>query len=550
MENQILKAITHIKTVSKKRPDPAKVLHYCEKNSASNYDYQAIVEKIQEMITDDVIDENYRIINPITDSENFSQEDDDVVTVAVNDSDSDVDTDTESAYLLESTRRISQVPPQNLNTPGENEDHIDNEDDSDINDTPGTNIEASPSAIGSHKYTSTDSYKYVELTTFDTFYDDYIEFKYYVDDIIKNLHKELGIIKTFNKELDIQTTSQKNTTNDKKEDFDEKIQQLQETNKELQNENKTLYKIIDLLQNTKNNVGNTTITSNENNWEDVRSNRKQKATARGDEQLKLNNRFQVFSVQETENNNEEVEHIEINIENNTDINKESVRRKHSTFRNNNRPNICTTEKYLENEKLILRKKVVPGNRLYAETTAYGKKILFTGDSHLKRIQRNRLSKSFQRAKCILKPFGGAKIEDMEHYIIPNLEQNKPDVVVIHVGSNNISYNKLNVDPSVLAEKIINIGNNCIKYGVEDVVISSIFVKESVELSAYIRKVNDELRDLCYKHKLHFVSNDNITRKHLCGDGVHLVNEGTSILGGNIVSFINRNILNTHFHDLD
>lgn len=544
MENQILKAITHIKTVSKKRPDPEKVLHYCKKNSASDYDYQTIVEKIQEMITSNVIDQNYRILNSIRENENISQEDNDAMTAAVNDS--DVNTDTESANLLESTPRISLVPPQNFNTPRGNEDHTDNEDDSeDDSDTPETNIEVS-SIERCHKYTSTDSYKYVELKTFDTFYDDYIEFKYYVDDIMKNLHKELGIIKTFNKELDIQTTSQENATNDKKEDLDEKIQHLQETNKQLQNENKTLYRIIDLLHDTKNTVGNTTETNNENNWEEVRSNRKKRKIVRDHEQLELNNRFEELSVQEIENNNEEVE----NIEENTSINNVSVMRKHANFRNKHRPNTCITEKYLENEKPIIRKKVVPGNRSYAETTAYGKKILFTGDSHLKRIKRNRLNKSFQNAKCILKPFGGAKIEDMEHYIIPNLEQNKPDVVIIHVGSNNISYNKLNVDPSVLAEKIINVGNNCIKYGVEDVVISSIFVKESIELSAYIRKVNDVLRELCSKHKLHFVSNDNITRKHLCGDGVHLENEGTNILGDNIVSFINRYILNTDFHDLD
>ena len=41
-----------------------------------------------------------------------------------------------------------------------------------------------------------------------------------------------------------------------------------------------------------------------------------------------------------------------------------------------RPNICVTEKYLKNNKEIIpNKKVVPGNRSYAETASYGKKIL-------------------------------------------------------------------------------------------------------------------------------------------------------------------------------
>ena len=45
-------------------------------------------------------------------------------------------------------------------------------------------------------------------------------------------------------------------------------------------------------------------------------------------------------------------------------------------KNNKRPNICVTEKYLKNKKEIIRnKKVVPGNRSYAETASYGKKFL-------------------------------------------------------------------------------------------------------------------------------------------------------------------------------
>ena len=43
-------------------------------------------------------------------------------------------------------------------------------------------------------------------------------------------------------------------------------------------------------------------------------------------------------------------------------------------KNNKRPNICVTEKYLKNNKEFIRnKKVVAGNRSYAETASYGKK---------------------------------------------------------------------------------------------------------------------------------------------------------------------------------
>ena len=47
-----------------------------------------------------------------------------------------------------------------------------------------------------YKYTSTDRPKFVELETFDTFYDDCTEFKKYIDDILKsfNFGKEFDIL--------------------------------------------------------------------------------------------------------------------------------------------------------------------------------------------------------------------------------------------------------------------------------------------------------------------------------------------------------------------
>ena len=57
---------------------------------------------------------------------------------------------------------------------------------------------------------------------------------------------------------------------------------------------------------------------------------------------------------------------------------------------NRRPNNFVIEKYLQNDKYIEKsKKIVPVNRNFAETTAFGKKILIVGDSHLKKMKRNK-----------------------------------------------------------------------------------------------------------------------------------------------------------------
>ena len=76
----------------------------------------------------------------------------------------------------------------------------------------------------------------------------------------------------------------------------------------------------------------------------------------------------------------------------------------------------------------------------------------------------------------MKLFSGAKIQYSEHYVTLHLEHDKPDNAVIHIGSNKVSYNNLDVVASILAENIMKNGKRCIEYGVEEVVISFVFVK--------------------------------------------------------------------------
>ena len=65
---------------------------------------------------------------------------------------------------------------------------------------------------------------------------------------------------------------------------------------------------------------------------------------------------------------------------------------------------------------------------------------------------------------------------------------KPDIVVIHIGSNNITrriFEDFNADK--LAYEVIDIGKMCRQYGVKDVIFSSIFVKDSIKLGKMINK---------------------------------------------------------------
>lgn len=368
---------------------------------------------------------------------------------------------------------------------------------------------------------------YVKNDTFDTFYEMFLEFRYSVDS-------------KFEKYFNENETETKTTYETKIKLLENEIKMLQKENQDLKQESKSHQKIIETLVEGKN---------IDAPWQKVsRRSNSNKTTPKIDKEVVL-----------LENKFSNLNHHQINENKNLDENENcsiltNIERKENENKNihhGRRPQHCITENYIRNQRDIQKRKaVIPGQRTYAEVTSYGKKVLFVGDSHLRRINKKRLNYSFENAKCVIKSFSGAKIQDLQHYIIPPLKEEKPDIAVIHIGSNNVTYNNLDNDPTVVAENIIKIGQSCIEYGVKDIVISSIFIKNSLKLSAFIRKINDELRVLCTLHNFSFVSNDNIFRKHLCGDGVHLDISGTNILAENIVNFMKEFILTAHIDDLD
>ena len=123
---------------------------------------------------------------------------------------------------------------------------------------------------------------------------------------------------------------------------------------------------------------------------------------------------------------------------------------------------------------------------------------------------------------------------------PSLNNYQPDAVVIHIGSNDVSFGNLRSETAVknVAENIIKIALLCKEYGVSEVVVSSILPKRNIKLSNLIRKVNDILYYLCKINNVYFLSNGNICRNFICDDGAHLNQKGTHILASNLITFIN------------
>ena len=126
---------------------------------------------------------------------------------------------------------------------------------------------------------------------------------------------------------------------------------------------------------------------------------------------------------------------------------------------------------------------------------------------------------------------------MNHYILPTLHKDQPDVVLLHIGSNDINnQTKDKTDTEKLTGDIINIGKSCIDLVA---VISSVLPKTNISLTRLIPQVNDSLREQCVLNRFDFIFNDNISRTHFWKDGIYLEDLGTNILAGNFVNFLNR-----------
>ena len=102
----------------------------------------------------------------------------------------------------------------------------------------------------------------------------------------------------------------------------------------------------------------------------------------------------------------------------------------SHFERKRRPDICVTENYIKNFTPV----TIPGDSNYASISKNGRKTLVVGDSHVKRIRRIDFNKELRNGKTYFRSLSGATSKQLDHYIIPSLNDDKPDAVIIHVGT--------------------------------------------------------------------------------------------------------------------
>ena len=93
-----------------------------------------------------------------------------------------------------------------------------------------------------------------------------------------------------------------------------------------------------------------------------------------------------------------------------------------------------------------------------------------------------------------KRFSGENNKQLDHYVILVLVDEKPQTVVIHKGSNDITnFNYHDINVNYLANRILQVGLKCRYYGVESITNSSALVRNDSNLNKLIGGVNISLK---------------------------------------------------------
>lgn len=152
-----------------------------------------------------------------------------------------------------------------------------------------------------------------------------------------------------------------------------------------------------------------------------------------------------------------------------------------------RPNIVTNE-FPENDNTVFsQQKLIHGNTSYANMTSQGRKILILSDSTLVHVNVRRFNMDVKHGKANRKYFPGATPTKMTHYALYTLQKNKPDVVIIHTGTNSLPHGD-NIED--IGYDILNLANVCRNHGVNEVIVSGIVFRHSYNLQ--VRELNNFL----------------------------------------------------------
>ena len=176
---------------------------------------------------------------------------------------------------------------------------------------------------------------------------------------------------------------------------------------------------------------------------------------------------------------------------------------------------------------------VPGNSSYADMSRVGKKVAILSDSMCGRIRIPVLNKVLENKRAYRKLFPGSTPDDILHYCTRTLSRDKPDIAIIHVGTNKVKED----DPFEIAGSIAKIVETCKHYGTNSVFVSGVVYRPDAVES--VNQLNTILYQWSFLHGYTFICNDNIKYDCLDRDELHLNFRGSNRLTSNFRRALNK-----------
>ena len=133
-----------------------------------------------------------------------------------------------------------------------------------------------------------------------------------------------------------------------------------------------------------------------------------------------------------------------------------------------------------------------------------KKVFIVGDSMIKNITGTGISRS---NTVKMRPYPGATTVDICDYIKPEL-CHKPDVLIIHCGTNDIE-NEINTVKKI--KKLVKEVDEYDKQDPPKFVISSLIKRYDQDFNDDIANINEKRQRFCNSKGMSFIDNNNIDR---------------------------------------
>ena len=178
-----------------------------------------------------------------------------------------------------------------------------------------------------------------------------------------------------------------------------------------------------------------------------------------------------------------------------------------------------------------------GNNITTNKQKQTRKAAFAiGDSMVKKIDGYLLTSSVNHKYIVkVRSFLSTKTIDMLDYIKPTQRDFNPDVYLLDVGTNNLSFNK---SPEQVSLDVLNLSNS-LKVDNNTVIVSSIIPRDD-ENEKKADEVNIILEELCNANNVCMILHRNVDlKRHLNKSRLHLNDAGVFLFVRNFRDFLNN-----------